>query len=56
VLSSTTMSCTKMDHFGGMGSYMMSMTSPECQAGDTALLTCIAYCTAQNCPDETALQ
>lgn len=34
-----------------MGGHMMSMTSPECQANDTALLTSMAYCMAQNCPE-----
>lgn len=52
VLSGATLSCSKMDHSGDMGDDMMSMTSPECQAGDSALLTSVAYCIAQNCPEE----
>jgi len=52
VLSGATLSCSEMmDHSGNMGGHMMAMTSPECKAGDTALLTSMAYCMAQNCPD-----
>jgi hypothetical protein len=52
VLSGATLSCTEMDHTGGMGGMMMSSTtSAACQAGDTALLTSMAYCISQNCPD-----
>jgi hypothetical protein len=52
VLSVATLSCTPMDHSGDMGGHMMSMTSPECQASDSALLTSVAYCMSQNCPED----
>ena len=52
VLSGATLSCSAMDHSGHTGGHMMSKTSPECQAGDTALLTSVAYCMAQYCPDK----
>ena len=52
-LSSATLSCTSTDHSGG-GGHHSSMTSPDCQANDTALLTSVAYCMNQFCPDDVS--
>ncbi|KAJ4982878.1 ferric-chelate reductase [Stagonosporopsis vannaccii] len=51
-LSSATLLCTEADHSAGTTGHHMSMTSPECQASDTALLTSLAYCMSENCPPD----
>ncbi|KAJ3043479.1 hypothetical protein HDV00_004867 [Rhizophlyctis rosea] len=48
-LSGAMLSCSTMDH--SMGDMMMTMTSPECKANDTAFLTSVAYCMSQHCDD-----
>jgi hypothetical protein len=50
-LSSATLSCTSTDH-SHSSSHHASPTTPECQANDTALLTSVAYCMNEFCPDD----